>query len=59
MANPNNCKTCKHKQQSSGGSWCYMFRDAPAEVCMQHTARRDMEQGLYRALHQLLRKGST
>lgn len=37
--NPNNCETCEHKQNADGGH-CYMFRDAPTEVCMQHTGRR-------------------
>lgn len=39
MPNPNNCNTCKHKQNPDGG-WCYMFRDEPTEVCMQHTGRQ-------------------
>lgn len=34
--NPNNCETCKHKQNSDGGH-CYMFQDEPTERCMQHT----------------------
>lgn len=36
MANPNNCATCDHKRIPDGG-YCYMFRDAPTEVCAQHT----------------------
>lgn len=42
MANPNNCATCKHKQRQSPvgqNEHCYMFKDAPIEVCMQHTER--------------------
>jgi hypothetical protein len=34
--NPNNCKTCDHKRNPEGG-WCYMFREEPTDVCMQHT----------------------
>lgn len=37
--NPNNCLTCDHKQNPEDGH-CYMFRDAPTEVCMQHTGRK-------------------
>lgn len=36
--NPNNCDTCDHKRDPDGGH-CYMFREAPTEVCMQHTGR--------------------
>jgi hypothetical protein len=36
--NPNNCATCDHKLNPDGGH-CYMFRDEPSDVCMQHTAR--------------------
>ena len=36
--NPNNCPACGHKDHPDGG-WCYMFREEPKEVCMQHTAR--------------------
>jgi len=39
MSNPNNCETCSHQQFPDGGH-CYMFRDEPTEVCMQHTGRR-------------------
>ena len=38
--NPNNCETCAHKLNPDGG-WCYMFRDEPTEVCMQHTGREE------------------
>lgn len=37
--NPNNCLTCGHIQNPGDGH-CYMFRNAPTEVCMQHTGRR-------------------
>jgi len=36
--NPNNCETCKHKQNPDGG-WCYMFEHEPSFVCRQHTER--------------------
>lgn len=39
MANPNNCSTCDYKQHPDDGH-CYMFRDEPQDVCMQHTARK-------------------
>lgn len=39
MSNPNNCATCDYKQIPDGGH-CYMFRDEPTDVCMQHTGRR-------------------
>lgn len=42
MANPNNCAACDHKQNPDGG-FCYMFADAPDEVCIQHTARTNEE----------------
>lgn len=40
--NPNNCSTCRFKQMHDdpkGATWCYMFRDEPVTVCMQHTDR--------------------
>lgn len=37
--NPNNCATCDHKRRPDGGH-CYMFRNEPTEVCMQHTGRK-------------------
>lgn len=43
MSNPNNCSTCGHKQNPDGG-YCYMFKDEPSEVCMQHTGRIDTDQ---------------
>ena len=36
--NPNNCATCKHKQNPDGGH-CYMFRLEPTEPCAQHTSQ--------------------
>ena len=40
MENPNNCDTCEHKDRQPKDGWCYMFRDEPKEICMQHTERR-------------------
>lgn len=37
-SNPNNCATCRHKTHPDGGH-CYMFKDEPKEICMQHTGR--------------------
>jgi hypothetical protein len=39
VINPNNCETCDHKKNPDGGH-CYMFRETPTEVCMQHTGRQ-------------------
>jgi len=39
MKNPNNCNTCDHKRYAGNGH-CYMFRDSPTDVCMQHTGRK-------------------
>jgi hypothetical protein len=36
--NPNNCETCHWKSQHADGH-CYMFRNEPTDVCMQHTGR--------------------
>lgn len=43
--NPNNCETCDYKHmkspdQADDDGHCYMFRDEPTEVCMQHTGHR-------------------
>jgi len=42
--NPNNCETCDYKHMQSSDqddeSHCYMFRNEPTEICMQHTARK-------------------
>jgi hypothetical protein len=42
--NPNNCQMCRHKHvvmvDEPHTGHCYMFRDEPTEVCMQHTARQ-------------------
>ena len=42
--NPNNCATCDHKKRPDGGH-CYMFRDEPTDVCMQHTGRNGENMG--------------
>ena len=39
--NPNNCNTCYYKLVAEADDgWCYMFRNEPNEVCMDHTGRR-------------------
>ena len=42
--NPNNCETCEYKRLKSPDQvedgHCYMFRDEPQEICMQHTLRK-------------------
>ena len=41
MSNPNNCKTCDYtKLNANRDGHCYMFRDEPTDVCMQHTGRK-------------------
>lgn len=35
----NNCETCNHKRHTDGGH-CYMFREEPVILCMQHSDRR-------------------
>lgn len=49
MSNPNNCDTCGHKKKQDVIEkavpqdvklHCYMFRDVPTDVCMQHTGRQ-------------------
>lgn len=41
----NNCLTCDYKEMRSPGDdspqHCYMFREEPDDVCMQHTGRKD------------------
>jgi hypothetical protein len=39
MSNPNNCETCKYHPDPDAEGHCYMFRDAPTDVCMQHSGR--------------------
>ena len=49
MENPNNCETCDHKKNPDGGH-CYMFKDAPSEICMQHTYRQRLGSDLILAV---------
>jgi hypothetical protein len=49
VSNPNNCGTCKHKQNPDGG-WCYMFRNEPDDVCMQHTYRAELTSNAEQAI---------
>lgn len=41
MGNPHNCATCDYKKLNANREkgHCYMFRDAPSDVCMIHTLR--------------------
>jgi hypothetical protein len=42
LTNPNNCETCKYKHMNEGEEGhCYMFKDEPTDVCMQHSGRED------------------
>lgn len=36
VSNPNNCQYCDHSKNPQGGH-CYIFREAPTEVCHKHT----------------------
>ncbi len=38
-SNPNNCETCKYHPDPDATGHCYMFRDEPTDVCMQHSGR--------------------
>jgi hypothetical protein len=38
--NPNNCAACDYSKYPHEGGHCYMFRNEPDGVCLQHTARR-------------------
>lgn len=46
--NPNNCTTCDYKDIKSAGQaagdsgHCYMFRDAPTNVCGVHTGNKKL-----------------
>ena len=51
--NPNRCTTCDHRRHRDGGH-CYMFRDMPTEICMQHTGRR---LGAFEIIRRLIREG--
>lgn len=37
--NPNNCSTCRYHPDPDATGHCYMFRDVPRDVCMQHSGR--------------------
>lgn len=40
----NNCATCNHKRDPQGGH-CYMFREEPTFLCMQHPDRKPKRAG--------------
>ena len=47
MSNPMNCETCdyKHfnkKQLEADNAHCYMFREAPTEICRVHTGFKEL-----------------
>lgn len=46
MTNPNNRATCDHSKHPDGGH-CYMFRQAPAMACGQHTAYRNLSMSMF------------
>ena len=46
MVNPMNCETCDYKhidknQLALDKAHCYMFREAPSEVCRIHTGFKE------------------
>lgn len=50
MTNPNNCQECDHHKMQRSIELqdptamklhCYMFKDEPKDVCMQHSERRN------------------
>jgi hypothetical protein len=43
MSDPNSCETCEYKRIGAEGGWCYMFREQPAPLCMQHQDRRQKQ----------------
>lgn len=55
MTNPNNCKTCTyHSINADPQLHCYMFKRAPSEVCMQHSARSEAKRSI-QSLSELIR----
>ena len=41
MTNQNRCETCDYKKLNGNREGhCYMFRDEPTDVCMQHTGQK-------------------
>lgn len=55
MTNPNKCKTCDyHSMNTDPQLHCYMFKHAPAEVCMQHSVRLEATRGI-QSLGKLIR----
>lgn len=58
--NPNNCLTCEHYTAQFDGKeeqHCYMFKDEPDDVCMQHTGRTEGCRNLDIAIMRLLYRG--
>ena len=54
----NRCATCEHKKYPDGGH-CYMFREEPTFLCMQHQDRRGTEVRVGAALAVALATGET
>lgn len=41
-ANPNNCAACDYKQMNDDATLhCYMLKNEPQDICMQHTKRTE------------------
>lgn len=57
VPNPNNCSTCEYKEHRGPadpeGLHCYMFKDSPTDVCMQHTARNESYDQLQNVLYRM------
>jgi hypothetical protein len=50
----NNCATCRYSQYEHGDGHCYMFRNEPEGVCMQHTGHAQADADLAAALAAVL-----
>lgn len=45
MADPNSCRTCKHRESGDDAYHCYMFKVEPEPLCMQHQDRKPRRVG--------------
>lgn len=63
MENVNNCAECGHHKMQrtiekndpqSQPLHCYMFKDVPEGVCMQHTARKMLNFPIQTAIHEMV-----
>jgi hypothetical protein len=45
VADPNSCRTCKHRESGDDAYHCYMFKVEPEPLCMQHQDRKPKRVG--------------